>query len=186
MAHWANPDDFGGTSPPNPWDFMNEALAIAKKALREHQECQELFGTAETRAGEFSPERMLDQLFSPTMNPPSGNQYGSFSFADLTSIGPAAITYPVPGSAVPGLTPPTLGLRVGIVINSAQSAASNAWMRGDSFNNAVTLLHEMGHAYDWLFRSGGSKINWDPFGIGSADNDAVVIANCFTVQPTRR
>jgi RHS repeat-associated protein len=158
------------------WCLMSAAVNMAVQALKDSPQCEALYGTGATRAGGWNPITVLQSVFSP-----GGGEFGGAGFANLSAYGPTAVTTPAlfgdPPTAVGGF----------VLINSTLSApGTTAWNNGDTTFNAETLLHELGHIYDWVPASGGSKIHLDPFGIGSSDNDITVIKNCFTVQPVIR
>ena len=63
-----------------------------------------------------------------------------------------------------------------ITINSTEHGFPGAWNNGNPYENALTLLHELGHVFNNLAGAGGFKLP-------DADNskfDAEIKKNCFT------
>jgi RHS repeat-associated protein len=170
--------------PPPPgcsnWGCMPAALAQAREWLKQ-PECAALFGTSGTRMAGFDPTAVLNSVYTP-----GGGPWGAGTFAYIPYPA-AAITVPV-ALTVPGPTPIVYGVTALVAINELNVPGTNAWNQGDTFNNALLLLHELGHVYNILPGSGGSQIQWDFGGIGgiSTDNDNLVIQKCAAVSPTRR
>ena len=162
----------GNIDPPkSEWKHMPAALERVLELLDKKPSCMQLFGTEETRRAGFDPRSVAKSIFSQ-----QSHMFGQTAFAPLSS-GVDAITLPSPVSI--GIGPfgvPIFGLKVSVIINSS---SKSDWNSGDSSSRAITLFHELGHAYMWLAGSGGSKIKWDPLGIGSSGNDQTVINNCL-------
>lgn len=154
---------------PTPKLLMKEALDRVAKAFK-NKDCLELFGTHQSRENGWDPREFAKDLFS---GKPS--DYGWTVFVPLTSAGPVAATVPF-GSA--GVVP-TLGVLV--LINSS-TGPGDLWMNADTDINAMTLLHELGHAYDILQvrGSGGSAITTpDRTSSTNVQNDALVAKHCL-------
>ena len=64
---------------------------------------------------------------------------------------------------------------VEILINSHQNSPFN---RGNTYDRAVTVLHELGHAFDIIMNAGGSHLATNDPGPLSAANTALVRRNC--------
>jgi len=80
----------------------------------------------------------------------AGAQYGSVSFKDLG-----------PGTGAQESAPfhaPWKKKKVKIEINSGTFPGGVYWNDGNAGVNALTLLHELGHAFNDLFGSGSSTI----------------------------
>ncbi len=149
----------GGSGACLNWCLMPAAFSLAEQWL-ENQSCDQLFGTTASRAGAFSPSSFLAAYvwgYSP---------YGGVSFASMWILGGVARTYPTPNGAH-------------TFINTYNPGPNNAyWNVGDALENAITLLHEMGHAYSYLsiYGSGGSAMKWD--GTSSTYNDQLIERDC--------
>jgi len=114
--------------------------------------CAGVFGTADTRSNGWDPATILGSLF--------------FGRTDLGSIGygPSIVT----GFSYAITTPTIKNFNVAAVI----SINADAWAGLDSRDRGLTLLHELGHAYNLLSLrgSGGSQIS--QFDIIPSINDA--------------
>jgi hypothetical protein len=84
----------------------------------------------------------------------SGSQYGSVSYSDL-GAGTGAEERPSFMGRILGRK------RVKITINSGLYPDGTYWNNGIASVNAITLLHELGHAFNDLFGSGSSTIITD-------------------------
>jgi hypothetical protein len=81
----------------------------------------------------------------------SGTQYGSISYSDL-GPGTGAEERPNFMGRITGRK------RVKRTINSGLYSDGTYWNNGNASVNAITLLHELGHAFNDLFGSGSSTI----------------------------
>jgi RHS repeat-associated protein len=162
-----------------------KALSLALKALTKDA-CKGLFDTSK-----FNPQNLLVALSEDNLGSIPGiapGTLGSISFEPLTDSNGD----PIPGTSA--LTTQMLGrnangqstfLGVAIYINSDPNAP---WTRGfnDAITNnqdirrAVTLIHELGHAADYLFGTGASQIGDDlDDAKKSRENSKLVYDNCF-------
>jgi hypothetical protein len=153
---------------------MPAALALAEKWLHDSPKCDSLYGNAQTRQGVFNPITFAASFYSQ-----AGNKYGGASFA-LLPLPVAAITEPLP-PMVAGYY--VTGYLAGVFINTITIPGLNAWNNGGTFDNAITLLHEMGHVYNFIVGSGGSQIKFDTLFFGSNANSDLVIKDCTTISP---
>ena len=156
-------------SPCTNWGCMPAALARAISALQNNPLCDQLFGTAQTRANGFNPIQIISQVYSQGggLVGPNGSPVGAV-FAPWLPL-TEAVTFPILG--------PYSGATV--VINGASSSMWNvAGQVGDTLDQATLLLHELGHVYSFLTGSGGSQIQLDGFG-GSQQNQNLVMQKCF-------
>ena len=159
-------DQRGGTGGPplQNRDLLGNAVRRAVAALA-NESCAGLFGNQKTRNGKFDPTIVLSALAD-------GTKFGSIKFADKsTSWGVAQVT---PN----GL--PCLASKATITINSTVSPGY--WNSNNVDQNALTLLHELGHVYDLIRGSGGSAIKSPDALLGgsrSEYNDWLVDQNCF-------
>jgi RHS repeat-associated protein len=142
------PDSSGGGPQPSPtaspctdWGCMPPAFALAMQALTLNADCFNLFGNANTRQGKWNPTTVLTSLFGTR-----DGTYGSVNFNYTGNA--AALTTPN------GL--PTLSVSQGIRGSSATVSINSSWWNIDNVPyNAETLLHELGHVYDFVRGSGG-------------------------------
>jgi RHS repeat-associated protein len=131
------------------WGCMPAALARAIQALSS-QSCMDLFGNATTRAGAFNPVTVLESLFSS----PAGGSFGSTSFQNKGPTWGVAKTSPVITKS-----PFNLGKKVNVTINSYTGTNGTYWNDGNTNENASTLLHELGHVFNFLRGSGGFAVS---------------------------
>ena len=165
------------TPPPTPtgcsnWGCMPAALARAVSALENNPQCDQLFGTATTRANGFNPIQVISTVFSQGGGLVNGAPVGAAFLPVVSSIlGNVAITAP---NVSPGG-----GASVFIA-----GGSSSLWNLAGAINNtlfqAETLLHELGHVYSFIVGSGGSQIAYDGFStVTSEANQALVEQKCF-------
>ncbi len=138
-------DDGTGDAPsPTPcsdWGCMPAAYQAALTALTQNTACMDLFGNAKTRAGKWNPVTVLTSLFQA-----QSGTYGSVNFG-YTGNG-SALTTPN-GFLLPNINQGLTGTSATISINSTY------WNDNNVAFNAETLLHEMGHLYNFVRGSGG-------------------------------
>jgi hypothetical protein len=153
---------FQQQSAPSPtcydWTCMPAAFARAIQGLSLNADCMSLFGTAQTRAGGFNPISVLSNIVY------GSNSLGSINFSTHSASWGVAETRPAGLLPIPGLAG-----KVSISIN--QSAGYGFWNNGDTVENADTLLHELGHAFNDLKGAGGfalpnSAEKNDPYAFG--------------------
>ena len=181
------------TPVPTDWELMGDAVNMALGWLQRSPDCQALFGTESSRNSGWDPRKMLADLYmgGGIKGPNGQTTIATTHFVDW-SVGAqmplGAITVPMPTAEWPGLgvgsTPVSSGFGAVVFINGAYRGPGG-WNGGggigNAVENAVTLLHELGHVYTFLALrgSGGSQISLDPFGIGSGRNDRRVFENCI-------
>jgi hypothetical protein len=119
---------------------MPAALAQALADLKKPG-CSAVF--AGGIAAGFDPATVLQDIVS-------GAQYGSVSFKDLGAGTGAEESAPFHA--------PWKKKSVKIVINSGTYPGGVYWNNGNASVNALTLLHELGHAFNDLFGNGSSTI----------------------------
>jgi hypothetical protein len=144
---------------------MPAAYFAAAAALADPK-CSGLFGTADTRNNGWDPTDILADIIT-------GTKYGSVKFAEIGTNN-VATTVPAGRLPIPGLAGSVL-----ITINSHDDPNYNFWNNASTMEQAETLLHELGHAYNFLRGSGGFAISnlreiRDPYAF-----DKVVNENCF-------
>jgi hypothetical protein len=126
------------------WGCMPPAFARAMQALTLNQDCFNLFGNDSTRDGKWDPTVVLTSLYLA-----DNGKYGSVNF-DYTGTGNAQTTpngFPRPS------------LNAGITGTSATiSIKASDWNIDNVDFNAETLLHEMGHLYNFVRGSGGFAV----------------------------
>jgi len=167
-ACYVDDDSLGGPKPKKKnWDFMPMALERAKEQLRTHPECEKLFGTEQTRQGDFDPSKVLDQLY---------NQAGG------TVHGYSVSTHFLWWSPWPAFTTSRPGGGGTVLIDGSDGSYWNLdGSNGDSYGLALLLLHELGHVYNDMPGSGGSKITGDGGFTNdkSNNNNTMIFKNCF-------
>jgi RHS repeat-associated protein len=168
--------DSGGGSDPAPQkpakpkkqiqSELDKALKAAEKALANNPACDSLFGLTE---GSPNPSQFLQQLFP-------GIQIGDITSApgtvtSATTVGTGPIPVPIGDGA-------TQILYSGVVITINDLAGT--FITGNTQSQAVTLLHELGHAYDDMYGPTSTLIESDAGSTAqSMANTALVQKNCF-------
>ena len=142
---------------------LDDAMAIALQALNKGP-CAHLFGTPKSRAKGFTPQNVLKGIAS-------GSQYGRIVWQDQ-GRGDVATTYPAGPLPIPGLAS-----RVTVKINTFNSPGW--WGAGDASDNAETLLHELGHAFNFIHNAGGFAVPDYAEIRAPYAFDKVVKKNCF-------
>jgi RHS repeat-associated protein len=129
-------------------------------------ECQSLFGTAESRANGFDPATLIAGLFSSTNGATvrAGTATITSVFGRMTSLGPLGLTV--------GPLPPGAVVDVAVLINTSTFGL-------DEWNDALTLLHELGHVYNAAPGAGGSPISKGLADFNGA-NDDLLVKDCLT------
>jgi hypothetical protein len=150
------------------WGCMPAAYARAMQALTLNPDCFDLFGTAKTRAGKWNPTVVLTSLFLT-----QGGTYGSVNF-NYTGNG-AALTTPN-GFPTPSITQGIQGSSATVSINSAY------WNVDNVAYNAETLLHELGHVYNFVRGSGNFALSNSSELTNSGAFDQLIEAKC-NIQP---
>lgn len=146
-------------------------MARAIQALTLNEDCRKLFGNKKTRANGFDPSAVLTSIAT-------GGKFGSIEFADRGPSWGVAKTTPA-GVVLPRLRPPFVSSnKVTITINSFDDAKLY-WNDAKTDGNASTLLHELGHAFNFLRGSGGSQLrNLGEF-TDDKVNDRLIKETCF-------
>lgn len=139
---------------------MPKAFVRAIQGLSLNLDSMSPFGTAQTRAGGFNPISVLTNIVY------GSNRLGSINFSTHPVGWGVAETRPAGLFPIPGLAG-----KVRIFIN--QIAGYGFWNNGDTLENADTLLHELGHAFNDVRGAGGFALpNWaeknDPFAFRQA------------------
>jgi RHS repeat-associated protein len=143
------PEPQGSGAPPPPLQneqLLMAGLARALQALSLNEECNKLFGSEKTRSGRFNPSNVLTSLVN-------GGDLGQIKFENKGGDWGAAKTTPGGRFPVPGLAG-----RVNVTINSFNDQGLY-WNDGNGDENAKTLLHELGHAFNFLRGAGGFAIS---------------------------
>jgi hypothetical protein len=171
---WAHPNDI----------FRSDAAEFGREVDREElsilsdedfdsvyqkllsPKCADLYGTPESRENGWDPATIFRNLFA------GHGGFGEVKFGP--TLGALALTSPSFGSK--GIT---------AIVNLNIDAWTGKLVH-DTFERSLTLLHELGHAYNLLSLrgSGGSKIVQFDLLPGRNDaNDRLVIENCLTIGP---
>jgi hypothetical protein len=127
-------------------DLVPAALSRAIQALTLNKDCFELFGNAESREGRWNPATVLTHMFSLR-----DGEYGTIDF-EYSGVG-VAETRPA-GFRFPNIF--KRNIIQGTIANI--SFHRNFWNLGNTEQNAATILHELGHVYNFTVGSGGFRI----------------------------
>jgi uncharacterized protein RhaS with RHS repeats len=163
---------------------LASAYLSAINALTD-SDCAKLFNT-ENRSVAESPQNMLRAYMTGT------NEYGTLTYKDIGGVSEGRITAAIT-TGILGRTPQGTRTFIGadITINANVAAP---WVHGypDRFDirqrfgsrtqdiyRAITLIHELGHAYNRKFGPGSSTIAEDNDPNNSLGNTARVYENCF-------
>ena len=141
-----DPQGGSGSSAPvaTNWQLMPAAFSRAMQALTLNQDCFNLFGNSTSRAGKWDPTVVLTSLFLT-----QDGSYGSVNF-NYTGNG-SALTTPT-GFPLPSLRSGITGTSATISLNAKD------WNVNNVAFNAETLLHEMGHLYNFVRGAGGFAV----------------------------
>src|SRR6266496_3335036 len=122
---------------------MPAAVSRALQAITLSPDCSNLFGNAQTRQGKWNPATVLTNMLGL-----NNGVYGTVDFDD-TDPTSAAITKPA-GLLTPSVNQGLRGSSANVHLNSM------SWNRpSNTDGNAETLLHELGHVYNFTRGSGG-------------------------------
>lgn len=148
------------------WSCMPAAFSRAIAALTLNQDCMNLFGTDQTRAGKFNPVNVLTDIVYGSHN------FGTVSFSLNSANWGVARARPAGFPPIPGFAP-----KEKIVIN--ELSGYGFWNNGDATENADTLLHELGHAFNDIRGAGNfalpnSAEDSDPYAF-----DKLIKQTCF-------
>jgi hypothetical protein len=149
VPDWANGTSGSFIGPkPNAQNeqLLTPALNRAVEALT-NKDCLDLFGNEKTRQGDFSPVTLLTSLVN------GNSKFGTVKFENKGSDWGVAKTYPAGRFPIPGLAG-----KVSITINTYNDG-NLYWNDGYVDENAETLLHELGHAFNFLHGAGGFAIS---------------------------
>jgi RHS repeat-associated protein len=175
--------------------MLKRALERVKQALL-RDECAGLFGTSESRNGDWNPVNVASNLYSENGGGFLGGT-GLYLGHMFSSVWPAiagaeAVTGPAIAVSVRFPTQVAFGYRVDIHRDTftAYGDLSGGMVDVGTAWQAATLLHEMGHVYglSTAFGSGGSSIQNDmPLvdwsGSISTGNQTLVLKTCFPELP---
>jgi len=152
--------------------LLIDAYVRAQKML-ESERCTKVFGTDESKANGWNPSQVLGKLMF--------GQGGLGSIGYGHTLGNEAFTTPT----LFGVPLGTTGARISI--NAAAWQVENSGISPQE--RALTLLHELGHAFNLLYLrgSGGSKI-WQGDTIPALQdyNNSLIYQECGVVYPTPR
>jgi RHS repeat-associated protein len=162
----------GGGEPLTPEQYLRTTVLNALS----RPSCANMFGTEATRANGWNPVTVADALL----------RTGTYSNG-LNTINMREGYLP---SAYAGLTLPFMGLGgtsgplVGMTISMGANITINTNLpAGSTFVDvASTVLHEIGHAYDYIPQSGGSSIRYDGLlapSINQTLNEIDIRKNCL-------
>ncbi len=152
-------------SPCQNWGCMPAAETQALADLAK-PDCAKLFNG-------HDPSAVLQAIIA-------GTQYGNVSF-NLQSPIVAATTqlkYAITGNWRRKRTVKTATIN----INTYSDPNGVYWNTGNAANNAITLIHELGHVFDWEFGSSSTTIVYDANPDGTPNNQAEA-ANAAALVP---
>jgi RHS repeat-associated protein len=148
---------------------------LALNALLNNGACASLFGgdVGSKLSGVPDPYNVLSDILNGTGYASIG--YGNMNPTNVTATGyniDNAVTSPVGYNSATGLFS-----SASITINTSQYAPFNS---GGFISDAVTLLHELGHVYEYLFgQSSTAILDDDGNKAQSQANTALVQSTCF-------
>ena len=151
------------------WGCMPAAFARAIQALTLNDDCMKLSGNDKTRANGLNPADVLTNIVF------GSGSFGHIQFQNKGGGWGVALTTPA------GKLPiPVLSGRVTITINEYISPSGSLyWNAGDTTANAELLLHELGHAFNFLRGSGGFAISNLSEYRNSMAFDNIINKTCF-------
>ena len=129
----------------NDWDWATAAASRAIEALTLNSECFELFGNEGTRSGRWNPVTVVTSMFIQR-----NSEYGRVDF-NFAGVG-VAETRPA------GFILPSFNRNLVQGSSANISIHRDFWNRGDTNFNANTILHELGHVYNFVRGSGGYAV----------------------------
>ncbi len=150
--------------------LLLDAYTQAQQMLAANSECAEIFGTAETRANGWAPGTVLANLFF------NQGSMGSIGYGPTLIPGAEALTSPT-------ITRSGIGARININLNAWLSPENK--LAGNARQRGLTLLHELGHAFNLLSLrgSGGSTIKqFDIWPANQLHNETEVWTKCWVVR----
>jgi len=130
--------------------------------------CQKMLGTSETRANGFDPATILNELWGA-----GGATVKIGSSTVISSYGPLGPIAPL------GAIPDSL-----LMVADAAVILNTSRLTGDSWETAITLLHELGHLYNLLPGSGGSVIHQGLTDLIGGYDD-VIVNNCLIATASK-
>ena len=136
-------------------------LKLAAQWLQKDS-CKGLYGTSETRANGFDPVTLMSRLYG------NGDTYVQIGSTSVTTAFVEAGPLPL-GMTIP-LGPASV-VDVAVFINMSRVGK-------DSWEAALTMMHEMGHVYNLVGGSGGSQITRGVMDDYAGWNDDRIIENC--------
>jgi len=154
-------------APVNFQSTLTGAMQLVNAALQTAC-CQGLYGTAATRANGFAPGTVAQQLFgNGNAAVTVGGSLLTSTFVSAGPVAPVALTLGTPSPLV----------NVAVFINTSQ-------LVNDTWDTAITLLHELGHVYNDVPSSGGSQISRGLSDFNGA-NDNLIVQDCLINKPTQ-
>jgi RHS repeat-associated protein len=147
------------------------AFASALRALQNNADCAKDLGQGTNNGSPVSASGVLNSIFV-------GGIYGDITVGDLKS--PSGTTVSAQTSGVVVQTGAGTLEEAAIVINDL----GGTFVGGSAQDQAVTLLHELGHAMNNIFGAGTSKVKDDGTSVAngvqiSMDNTAMIKKDCF-------
>ena len=144
------------------------------EGMLENEDCANLFGQGKDRNGNrVTAGQVLFDLFN-------GLTYGSVSVGDISSASGTTTSATT--------TPGVINYGGGYMQNAAYiqfNDLAGVFVTGNAIDQAIAVLHELGHAMNDIFGTGTSVIQQDgksvPNGVQlSMDNTSLIETTCFT------
>ena len=134
-------------------DEWHEGLELADQLLRKDPDCAALFGL-KGEAGNLPPIaiEVLSRISTSYKFGAIQSAPGSVSSATTNGTGSASISV---GNGA------TMQVNSGVMITVNNIANNASFVSGSVYDWAGTILHELGHAYWYLYGAGTSAIAWD-------------------------
>lgn len=166
---------FAGT--PNFAKVQQELLGVVKNAVSalNNPKCAKIFGVGVVDGTVIWPQQVLWDLFQG-WNSPQGGNFGS--------ITPGVLYTTVPGGTVSARTYDLGNAGSGGYYGQVQivlNAMTGVFVNGSLQAQTIVLLHELGHAMDYIFGADTNGFNQNDSGNpnASGSNNNLVKANCF-------
>jgi RHS repeat-associated protein len=117
-----------------------------------------------------SPQQVLQDLYN------GNTDYGSILFGEIPENGPSA--YVINATTTAWVPPPGSSVETGAIITL--QTQGTYWNFPSGYDQAVTLIHELGHAFNIIFGEGSSSILDDAGNpTQSIANTNMIMKDCF-------
>ena len=142
-----------GPQPPQPKPFdpapimktaLDDAVNGALERLRDNEHCSSLFNLGDHYA---DPVTLLEELYK------GNTDYGLIRYGQISQPSIAATAESI-------INPPTSNNPVGVIV-TLNNQLLGAFIGASEENRIQTILHELGHAYQFIFGAQSTMINRD-------------------------